>query len=316
MDTTNLSSIFRPSSPEAHSIYDLTFGVTILCAVIFTLVVGLIAYACVKFRSKPDSPEPKQDHGNTWLETLWTATPFLTLVVVMVFTIRTMIASSPSATSGKPDLIVVGHQWWWEARYPMGDGSEAVTANEIHIPVGKKLLLELRAADVIHDFWVPDLGRKIDAIPGQPNQIWLEADHKGTFLGFCAEFCGGSHAWMQIRVMADEEQDYKAWLTRQAAPALIPQSASAKRGLELFRSNTCVNCHQVSGISTAIQIGPDLSHLGARETLVAGALQNNPADISRWLINPDRIKPGAHMPKFGFRKDELDDLSSFLESLK
>lgn len=314
MDT--LPSIFHPSSPEAHSINNLTVGIIILCAVILLLVTSLIAFACVRFRSKKDAAEPKPVYGNTFIETLWTAAPFLTLVAVMIFMVKTMISVSPPGSSQKPDLIVVGHQWWWEIRYPLADGTQAVTANEIHIPAGKKMLLELRSADVIHDFWVPELGRKIDAIPGQPNQIWLEADHKGTFLGFCAEFCGASHAWMQIRVLADSEPEFNAWLAHVAGPAILPQSASAKRGLELFRGNTCVNCHQINGISLAAQIGPDLTHLAARGTLAAGALKNNSSDLTRWLRGPDRIKPGAHMPGFGFKENELDDLSSFLGALK
>jgi cytochrome c oxidase subunit II len=309
-------SIFHPSSPEAQSIFDLTIGVVLLCAAILILVVGLITFACIKFRGKKDTPDPKPVYGNTLLESLWTAGPFLALVVVMFFMVRTMMLVSPPSSSGKPDLVVVGHQWWWEIRYPLANGSEAVTANEIHIPVGKRILLELRSADVIHDFWVPDLGRKIDAIPGQPNQIWLESDKIGTFTGFCAEFCGASHAWMQIRVVAESEADFQIWRDHQASPAIIPQSATAQRGLELFRSNTCVNCHEVSGISTAIQIGPSLTHLAGRETLVAGALRNTSSDLARWLSGPEQIKPGAHMPAFGFKKDELDDLTTFLEVLK
>jgi cytochrome c oxidase subunit 2 len=321
--TNVVPSIFHPSSPEASAIYDLTFWVTVLCAVILLLVVGLIIHACIRFREKAGAPEPKQVHGSPLLETIWTAIPLLIVTALIFFMIKTMVTVSPSGPSGKPDLIVIGHQWWWEVRYPLANGTEAITANEIHIPVGKRLQLELRSADVIHDFWVPDLGRKIDAIPGQPNSIWLEADRAGTFLGFCAEFCGTSHAWMQIRVMAESEPDYQAWLNRQASPAAAPVMASAKRGFEIFRGNTCMNCHSINNAngngaesSNAIQIGPDLTHLAGRETLVAGALKNTPDQLTQWLKNPDRIKPGAHMPVFGFKKDELYDLSSYLESLK
>lgn len=311
-----IPSIFHPSSPEARSIFDLTVGITWLCAGIFILVIGLIAIACIRFRARANSAEPTPDYGNKRLETFWTAMPLLTVTVIMFFMIKTMIEVSPSGPSEKPDLIVIGHQWWWEVRYPLANGSDAVTANEIHIPVGKKMQMNLQAADVIHDFWVPDLGRKIDAIPGQPNSIWLESDRKGTFRGFCAEFCGASHAWMQIRVVAEDEADFQAWLRQQASPAVAPKEASAKRGRELFRSNTCMNCHSINGVSTATEIGPDLSHLAGRETLVAGALKNTPDDLVQWLMNPHRIKPGAHMPAFGFKKDDLYDLSSYLEGLK
>jgi cytochrome c oxidase subunit II len=313
-------SIFHPNSPEASSIFDLTVGVTWVCAAIFLLVVGLIAFSCVKFREKTGAPEPKPIHGSPRLEAIYTIIPLMIVAGLLFFTIKVMIEVSPTGPNGKPDLIVVGHQWWWEVRYPAPNdsevGSEIITANEIHIPVHKKLQLELRSADVIHDFWVPDLGRKIDAIPGQPNHIWLESNTEGTFLGFCAEFCGASHAWMQIRVIAESEADYQKWLRGQAAPALSPAENSAKHGMEIFRNNTCVDCHSISGISTAIQIGPDLSHMASRTSLVAGALQNNSDALAQWLINPDRIKPGAHMPAFGFKKDDLFDLVSYLEGLK
>jgi cytochrome c oxidase subunit 2 len=307
--------LFHPQSPEAQSIHELLVGVLGLCGFILLLVTGLIAVVCVRFRRK-NQIEPKPAYGNAKLETLWTVLPLLSLVVVMFFTVRTMIAASPSGTEGKPDLIVIGHQWWWEIRYPQASGVDAVTANEIHIPSGKKLLLELRSADVIHDFWVPELGRKIDAIPGHPNQIWLQADHEGLYTGFCAEFCGASHAWMHIRVIAENDGDFRNWLAHIAQPASFSRDESAKRGLELFRSKTCMNCHQIDGVSSPVQIGPDLTHVASRETLVAGALKNDPPSLNQWLESPDRVKPGAHMPNFNLGQGEIRDLTSFLESLK
>ena len=309
-------SIFHPSSPEAQSLYDLTFWIIILCGVILALVVSLVTFACIRFSGHKNSPEPKPVHGNIWLESFWTGGLLLTLTVVMFFTIRTMTLASPSGEVSKPDLIVIGHQWWWEIRYPMPDGTDVVTANEIHIRIGKKLLLELRSADVIHDFWVPDLGRKIDAIPGHPNQIWLEASHEGLYLGFCAEFCGASHAWMKIRVIAEDEKTFSRWVAHMRTPAIPPDSAITKQGLDLFRQKTCVNCHHINGESDPVQIGPDLTHIGSRETLAAGALKNTPFDLSRWLENPGRIKPGANMPAFGLSKAEIQSLTSYLESLQ
>jgi cytochrome c oxidase subunit 2 len=308
--------LFHPQSPEARSIHELLLGVLGLCAFILLLVTGLIAFVCIKFRKKSDSAEPKPAYGNTKLETLWTALPFLTLVIVMFFTVRTMIAASPSDVEGKPDLIVIGHQWWWEVRYPREGLSDGVTANEVHIPAGKRLLLELRSADVIHDFWVPELGRKVDAIPGHPNQIWLEADQPGTYAGFCAEFCGASHAWMKIKVIAEKADDFQKWQDHEFQPAQFSKESAPQRGLALFQSRTCMNCHQVDGLSIPVQIGPDLTHVASRETLVAGALKNDSESLRQWLENPDRIKPGAHMPRFGFDKNEMDDLVSLLESLK
>jgi len=311
---SQITSIFHPSSPEAQSIYNLTIWIIALCGCIFALVAGLVTFACIRFRARAGSPEPEPNYGNTWLEISWTSGLLLILAVVMFFTVKTMIESSPSDFGLKPDLIVVGHQWWWEIRYPT-DAGEAITANEIHIPVGQRLLLELRAADVIHDFWVPELGRKIDAIPGHPNQIWLHAENEGEFQGFCAEFCGASHAWMKIRVIAENHSEFDRWLSHMKESAQIPTSEAAKRGLAIFQNKTCVNCHRISGPTNGDPIGPDLTHLSSRETLGAGALQNTKFNLARWLENPDAIKPGAHMPSFGLTKSEIDDLTSYFEGL-
>jgi cytochrome c oxidase subunit 2 len=310
------SSILNPSSPEAKALFSLTLWVTALCLGVFILVVSLIVTICIKFSARKNPGEPKPVYGNVKLELLWTGIPLLLLTVVMIFTIKTMIETSPSETNTKPDLVVIGHQWWWEVRYPNGNGSEAITANEIHIPVGKRMLLEIQSSDVVHDFWVPELGRKIDAVPGHPNQIWLEADHAGSYGGFCAEFCGSSHAWMKILILAQNDLDYQIWLKKIASPALIPQSLSEKHGLTLFNEKTCTSCHHVEGISAPVQIGPDLTHLASRETLGAGVMSNNVSNVSTWIKDPGKIKPGAHMPSYPFTKTELADLTAYLESLQ
>ena len=281
------------------------------------LVVGLVATACIRFRAKPNQSEPAPNYGNIWLESLWTAVPVLILAVVMVFTVKTMISTSPLDDQGIPDIVVIGHQWWWEIRYRAPDGEIVTTANEVHVPVGKKLLLELRSADVIHDFWVPELGRKIDAIPGHPNHIWLRADQPRIYEGFCAEFCGASHAWMKIRVIAESDQEFSNWLRVTSSAAQLPTTENQVRGLSVFRDHTCTNCHQVAGLTPVTnEVGPILTHFASRQTLGAGVLTNTPAHLAAWLQDPDKIKPGAHMPKFGFTPAELSDLTSFLGSLR
>jgi cytochrome c oxidase subunit II len=184
-----------------------------------------------------------------------------------------------------------------------------VTANEIHIPVGKRLLVDLRSADVIHDFWAPELGRKIDVVPGHPNRLWIEADHGGTYLGMCAEFCGNEHAWMRFLVIADPPERFAAWLKEQAGAAPKPASADERLGAKIYRERICTNCHLRS-------VGPDLTHLASRRTLGAGALENTPGNLAAWLHDPNDFKPGSNMPNFKLSEDEVRALVAYLETQK
>jgi cytochrome c oxidase subunit 2 len=190
--------VFNPTSPEARAISELFLAVLVICGVILAIVTGLVAYSLVRSRAQPGAGEPRQVFGNHRLEILWTVVPVLVLMWILALTVRAMRISDPSGND-PPDLIVIGHQWWWEVRYP---NRSAVTANEIHIPAGERLSVQLESADVIHDFWAPQLGRKMDMIPGLTNHIWLQADKPGTYLGACAEYCGAEHAWMRFLVVA------------------------------------------------------------------------------------------------------------------
>jgi cytochrome c oxidase subunit 2 len=184
-----------------------------------------------------------------------------------------------------------------------------VTANEIHIPVGKRLLVDFRSADVIHDFWVPAIGRKIDIVPGHPNRLWIEADRGGTYLGACAEFCGNEHAWMRIMVIADSPEEFAAWMKDQAVAPPGPTTAEEQRGLAIYRKSICINCHVNS-------VGPDLTHIASRRTLAAGALDNTPQNLAAWLHDPEDFKPGSNMPNFRLRDDEVWALVAYLETQK
>ena len=337
-------SVFSPGSPEAHAIADL-FGITlIICGVIFAVVAGLIAYAVVRFRSREGDAEPRQITGHTRLEIAWTLLPVAILVGILTLTVRTMSAADPPADR-EPDLVVIGHQWWWEVRYP---ASGAVTANEIHVPVGRRLLVGVEAADVIHDFWVPELARKVDAVPGHPNHVWMTVTAPGTYLGACAEYCGAQHAWMRIRVVAHTEADFEAWQRREAAPAAAPHDEAAVRGATLFREHTCVACHAINqaaapagpitlqndmgidlatrqalgaaavptGEPPAARVAPDLTHLASRATLAAGAIENSPATLARWLADPEAIKPSSHMPNLHLSSAQVSDLVAYFETLQ
>lgn len=221
--------------------------------------------------------------------------------------------NSPIPDGAKPDIIIIAHQWWWDMRYPSYD---VITANELHIPVGKKLLMRVESADVIHDWWVPDLGRKIDAVPGRYNYTWIEADSAGTYDGTCSEYCGAEHAWMRIKVIAQNQNDFNNWIHNQQHIALVPKNSAAITGASLFQQKTCGNCHAIEGTPADMHIGPDLTHIGSRETILSGMLPNTKFNLVRWLTNPQKVKPGAHMPNFLLDSTEVNDLATYLEGLK
>jgi cytochrome c oxidase subunit II len=295
-----------PASPQAAAISQLFVGTLIFLGAILALVTFLVIYAIIRYRDRPGAPEARQTFGWRKLEIIWTAVPILSLAVLFVFMVRTMIVSDPPTANAKPDLRVIAHQWWWEIYY-LKPG--VVAANEIHIPIGKRLLVDFRSADVIHDFWVPALGRKIDVIPGHPNRLWIEADHSGTYLGACAEFCGNEHAWMRIMVIADSPEEFEAWIKQQAAAPPKPVTADEQLGAKIYLERICTNCHLRS-------VGPDLTHVASRRTLAAGALENTPGNLAAWLHDPDDFKPGSNMPNFKLSDDEVRALVAYLETQK
>ncbi|MDB6066377.1 MAG: cytochrome c oxidase, subunit [Pedosphaera sp.] len=309
METT---TVFHPSSAFSRATVDLLNVTFILSAVIMAVVTGGIIYCILRFKGRQDQPEPGQYHGNRTLEITWTVIPFLILVCLMVFTVRAMNASDPPKNKD-PDIVVIGHQFWWEVRYP---GSGVVTANEIHIPAGQPLLFRLESTDVIHDFWVGQLGRKIDMVPEHPNFAWLQSDQPAEYHGVCAEFCGAQHAWMQIRVVAESPQKFAAWERQQLEPAPAPATPSAESGAKLFQQMTCVNCHAIRGVPGDSKVAPDLSHLASRKTLAAGAVENTPEGLARWLKNPQRVKPGNLMPNMLLTDQQTADLVSYFQTLK
>jgi cytochrome c oxidase subunit 2 len=302
-----------PASPQAAAISQLFVGTLIFLAAILILVSVLIIFAVIRYRDRPGAPEATQSFGSRKLEIIWTAVPILCLVVLTVCVAWTMHVSDPPDPEEAPDLRIVGHQWWWEIDYLK---SGAVTANEIHIPVGRRLLLELRSADVIHDFWAPQLARKMDIVPGHPNHMWLEADSPGMYLGACAEFCGNEHAWMRFQVIAQPEDEFNAWLHDQLAAPSKLNSADAQRGEQLFTERTCANCHTVMGTPANQRIGPDLTHIASRRMLAAGAAENTPENLALWLHDPNTFKPWSNMPNLKLSSDDVRDLVAYLETLK
>lgn len=303
---------FTAASAQEHAIAHLSVIVLIWMGIILLLVSGLVTYIVLVYRKKGEG-EPKQVFGNPHLELLWTAGPIILLIYIFAVTLHTIGVSDPPTANGSPDLLIVAHQWWWEVRYPK---SGVVTANEIHLPVGKRLLVELKSADVIHDFWVPEIGRKEDIIPGHPNRLWVDVDRAGTYLGTCAEYCGAEHAWMRLLVIAQPPAQFQAWEARQKRIPPIPAVGAPAAGVTLFENLPCVNCHAIQGLGPAPDIGPDLTHLASRQTLAAGRLANTKQNLAAWLHDPGAFKPGSEMPNLRLSDQQVNDLVAYLETLR
>ena len=304
--------VFAPHSAYARSIASLGHGVLWTAAGIFLLVLGLVTYASYKFRAKAHASTPPPVYGNVKLEVGYTVAFIGILGVISVFSIRSMQASDPP-TDQANTLETVAHQWWWEVRYP---DSGIVTANEIHIPIHQPEQVGLRSADVIHDFWVPELGRKIDVIPGVENRAWFAADTAGVYYGTCAEYCGQEHAWMRIRVIAQTPDEFRTWIASQLRIPPIPRTGPAAQGAQDFQTLSCASCHTIRGTAANERIGPDLTHVASRQTIAAGRLDNTPADLAKWLLDPDLVKPGCKMPNLHLPGQQQDDLLAYLETLR
>jgi len=312
-----LVPVLDPASPNAVAIRHIFLVVLLITLAIFVIVVTLIGRSLVRIRCA-DGALPKQAFGSHVTEIFWTLPPLLIVLSLgvasakLIYSISVIPVQQISPTS-PADIVVVGHQWWWEVHYPR---SGAVTANEIHIPIGKKLCVQVDSADVIHSFWIPQLGPKVDMVPGQHNFLWLEADSEGTYDGACSEFCGDQHAWMRFIVVAEPEPKYRAWLVEQVPPTAMPADAVALAGRNFVVSQTCLNCHEIRGINAGIAAGPDLTHVVSRRFLGAGVLENTPQTMEKWLSNPDQFKPGCMMPNFTLDQEQLRDVTAYLETLR
>lgn len=307
------SSPFTPRSPQTLAIERLFVLNLLIAALIFLLVTGLIVYIAYRFRGRPGQAEPPQIAGNRRLEIAWTVAPALVLVLVFSLTLVAMRAADPAVGQQKPDVVVTGHQWWWEYRYPK---SGVIAANEIHIPTGKPVLVQLESADVIHDFWVPQLGIKRDTVPGKTNFIWLQADKPGSYAGTCSEFCGVQHAWMRILAIAQPQAEFDAWQQQQLRGAPAATGGDVAQGAKLFQQMTCVNCHAIGGTPFQARVGPDLTHVASRQTLAAGLMPNTPDNLTRWMRNPQAVKPGTYMPNLQLSDNDVRALVAYMETLK
>jgi cytochrome c oxidase subunit 2 len=238
-------------------------------------------------------------------------------VLVTLFVVSDLVVirdtQAPAANATTMTIEVIGHQWWWEVRYP---GHRAVTANEIHIPVRTAIDLKTTTADVIHSFWVPALNRKVDTIPDHVNRILLYADRAGRYRGQCAEFCGLQHAHMAMVVFAQPRAQFQRWLAHESQPAAAPRSPAARRGLRVFLSGACQSCHTIRGTSADGFVGPDLTHVASRTTLGAVTIPNRRHDLADWIVDSQHVKPGNQMPNIDLRGARLQALVTYLEDLK
>lgn len=301
----------RPQSPPVQAIADLFGGYLILAAILFLIVAGLVGYSLVRYRARSGAPEPPRNFGSRKLEITWTAIPLAIVIVLFGLTVRTMaLVDAPRDPSQAADLVLRGHQWWWEARYPNG----ADTAAEIHIPAGRRLLARLESSDVIHDFWAPELGRKMDAVPGRPGYIWLEADTPGTYTGRCAEFCGKQHAGMRFEIVAEPDAAFSAWVQHQGEAPGEPAGAAVE-GARVFQERKCGECHAVSPADRSDKSGPPLEHIASRK-LLGGDLPNTPQNLARWIAQPQSIKPENRMADPKLTPAEVQALTAYLESLQ
>jgi len=303
--------------PPAEAIAAVGWIVGAIALVILVGVEAVLVYSVWRFRaSRVTGPAP-QIYGNNRLEIVWTAIPLVALAVVFMLMLGTMAEIGGSVPAGGPAamrITATGNQWWWSFTYDR-DGTPVVAANELHIPVRTAVDLDLRSSDVIHSFWVPELGGKIDMIPGRSNPLRLYASRAGTYTGQCAEFCGVEHAWMRITVVAEPPDEFRRWLDAQASERPSPSGVAAE-GERVFVRTVCASCHAIRGTSAVGLAGPDLTHVGSRLTLGAGVLRNSDAAMRRWIDNPQTIKPGALMPQVPLSQQELDALATYLRGLR
>jgi cytochrome c oxidase subunit 2 len=304
-----------PASPQQHRIVTLFWAMTGGAAIGFAAIL-LLLWLGWQRRDREGLPFGiGEKGGTTGVVVLGVAVPIVVLSALFVwsdvFVMRATSAPRPGSTS--LTVEVVGHQFWWEARYP---GTRAVTANEIHVPAGERVNVVVTTADVIHSFWVPKLNRKIDLIPGRRNRIVLEVPQPGRYRGECYEFCGLQHAHMGMWVVADPPGEFRAWLARNAKDAPPPDGGAAARGRSVFLAEACSGCHQIRGTRAHARVGPDLTHVAGRGTIAASTLPNTRDALRRWILDPQHEKPGVRMPALPLSDEQVDALVAYLETLR
>jgi cytochrome c oxidase subunit 2 len=313
------TSIFVPASTPAKSIFDLSLFVLAITGTIFVVVAGLLAFIIFRFRERrnDDNTEPPQIYGSVQVELAWTVIPILIVITLFLTTARIIYAiqDAPKPKAAL-DVSVVGHQFWWEFNYQKL-GIHAV--NEMHVPVSNPesptpTFLRLLSADVIHSFWVPRLSGKTDLVPNKVNEMWIDPQHTGVYLGQCAQFCGVEHAKMLLRVYVDTPEDFAAWVKNQQQKAVQDESVAA--GRHVFETQACMNCHTIAGTAATGRFGPNLTHLMSRDTLASGAMDNNKENLREWIRKPNTFKTGSLMPAMQLNDEQLEQVTAYLLTLR
>jgi cytochrome c oxidase subunit 2 len=313
------TSIFAPLGTPAQSAFSLSLLILGITSAIFLIVGGLLLYSVIRFRARPSDPanlqEPAQIYGSTQIELSWTVIPILIVVMMFLATARVIYSTEHAHKPAEAlDVTVIGHQFWWEYRYPKFG---IITANELHIPVSDPshptpTYLTMSSADTDHSFWIPRLAGKVDLIPNRVNTMWIDPSVSGLYLGQCAQYCGTQHAKMLLRVYADSPADFAAWIAHQQQAAV----QSATEGQAVFQHNACISCHTVAGTVATGRFGPDLTHVASRDTIASGAVVNNPANLRAFVDNPSNFKPGSLMPPMHLNAHDLDAVTAYLTTLK
>lgn len=312
--STDPQNVFDPQSDFTRMIADLFWQIIWAAVVVFVLVQSALVYAIIRYRRRANQGLPPQVHGNTRIEIAWTIAPAIVLAWIAVPTVQTIFRTYEVPTG--PDVLtieVIGHQYWWEYRYP---DANVVTATDLHVPVGRRVVLRITGADVIHSYWVPKLAAKRDAIPGHVNTLWFTAEQTGVYEGQCAEFCSLQHANMRLRVFVQEPAEFEQWLRQNAQPAAQPTTPLAQRGAELVLQGTCAGCHAINGTTARGRVGPDLTHFASRSTIGGGIMPNTTENLDRWLADPQAIKPGNLMNVVVANPQERQAIIAYLQSLR
>lgn len=318
-DPSQAPSIFNPESTPADSVLHLSKFVLSVTGAIFAVVFSLLAYSIAKYRQRPEDVgrEPAPVYGSNQMELSWTVIPILIVLVLFLATARVLhsVQDAPEPPAAV-EVTVVGHQFWWEYRYP---ALGVVTANELHVPVSDPAhptptFLTLLSADTDHSFWVPQLAGKTDLIPNRVNKMWIDPHRVGVYVGQCAQYCGTQHAKMLLRVYVDSKEQFDQWVEAERKPAVA--DSTDEEGRRIFETTACMNCHAIQGTAGNGRFGPDLTHLMSRQTIASGAADNTPQNLRIWVQNPDAIKPGSLMPAMKLKEADLDALVRYLETLK
>ena len=313
------TNIFAPASTPADSIFHLSRLVLGITAGIFIIVFSLLVYVVVRFRSHESIQvrEPAQVYGSNRVELAWTVIPCLIVIVLFLATARVVHGIQDARRPpGTIEVTVIGHQFWWEFRYP---NFGAVTANELHVPVSDPAkptptFIRLLSADTDHSFWVPRLAGKTDLIPNHPNEMWIDPHKAGLYLGQCAQYCGVQHAKMLLRVYVQPREDFDRWVQEQSRPAQV--SDSVADGRRVFEATACINCHTIAGTVANGRFGPDLTHLMSRDTIASGIAPNTADQLRQWIKNPDTLKPSSKMPAMQLSEQQLDAVVAYLSTLR